>query len=1182
MIYQSDIVEWLKNYDGPKYHAVLSDPPYGLAFMGKSWDNMAPKEFQEWVTEWGSLLLGVVYPGAIGMFFGGTRTFHRLTVGLEDAGWEIFDVCMFLYGCVDEDTEVLTPNGWTRYHKDILQQQILCYNKENDSFSWECPTYVYHYDYADTAYRVQSDTTDQLVSRNHRCLVEREGVLVFESAETAARQSEIRVPVLEGVRELRQAISNASTRGSETKSVLSRVPTGEAKNTTTAQAHERTQSNAYGLPRVRTAVLSTECLSRESDYPLLQPGVQRQGSRARVGETRMERTFGGVTRSTQSLRIKGRKKSSLERRSDIPQAQGKLCQSVYQIRALSGRVYFNGTGRRVCNGTPFSSGSGSWQTTIKDGSCTSQKSRRNRQSASKSRIICIKSRSQDLRTSRIARTDLARITPVYYQGIMWCPTVSSGAFVARRNGQIFITGNSGFPKSHDISKALDREAVIDCPHCKGAGFLIEAGPSGVDDYERVLCPECDGTGKKRGVEREVVGTVLGMGKQNPEWNGTAKGRAENSFKPEYDLTAPATPDAHRWQGYGTALKPAYEIIVTARAPFDTTAERDIIVGNLSKLEAQLWLLLPASIVENSSTSNPTLLNEALNIAQWTVEKITSTRDALRGQMDMSQFELATTSSLNIVSSWLNILDALSNLPSTSTIATALSTTIDWKTLSYLTSQITLADIHHHASRQLGFESIAPHAESRLTAVSKNMSAIQQLFAAERATSSVRANLVDEDSLPDLKPDYTPIILARAPRAPHTYAALAREFGTGAINVDGARVGTEPPPSVPQPIFNSPTGRTYNMKTGKGRNGAMSQAAAGRWPANVILDEHAAAALDAMSGETKVDSRSLSTYNIRTVDKTEVNLCCANASIAVVSSMLGHQMSSVDTGVSVAANAVTLRGEKPEKTRHGDIFAPQTDGGIGSGENSEAAKSTHNLSIDGCGNSTMVPFQTGMKSTTSTEIRQTTTCQTCGSYLQVSMTISTNASARITRLGLMVSSAAGVNDAANTSLSLNLPLAVPEHIAAIVSRVQDWLLGNGEKKTANTITPTCENTASDGPSRFFYTAKAAAWERTAGLSERSKHPTMKPIRLTEYLATMLLPPVFVNEIRRLLVPFSGVGSEMIGARLAGWDEIDGIEQDADYCVDAYNRVVWWSQFSSYEEAQKHYKKNKDADDFGGWS
>jgi site-specific DNA-methyltransferase (adenine-specific) len=57
-----------------------------------------------------------------------------------------------------------------------------------------------------------------------------------------------------------------------------------------------------------------------------------------------------------------------------------------------------------------------------------------------------------------------------------------------------------------------------------------------------------------------------MGKQNPEWNGTAKGRAKNSFEPEFDLTTPATDAARQWEGWGTALKPACEPIVLARKP----------------------------------------------------------------------------------------------------------------------------------------------------------------------------------------------------------------------------------------------------------------------------------------------------------------------------------------------------------------------------------------------------------------------------------------------------------------------------------------------------------------------------------------------------------------------------------------------------------------------------------------
>ena len=48
------------------------------------------------------------------------------------------------------------------------------------------------------------------------------------------------------------------------------------------------------------------------------------------------------------------------------------------------------------------------------------------------------------------------VTPVHYKGKMWCVKVRTGAFVARRHGKIFITGNSGFPKSMDVGKAIDK------------------------------------------------------------------------------------------------------------------------------------------------------------------------------------------------------------------------------------------------------------------------------------------------------------------------------------------------------------------------------------------------------------------------------------------------------------------------------------------------------------------------------------------------------------------------------------------------------------------------------------------------------------------------------------------------------------------------------------------------------
>ena len=80
----------------------------------------------------------------------------------------------------------------------------------------------------------------------------------------------------------------------------------------------------------------------------------------------------------------------------------------------------------------------------------------------------------------------------------------------------------------------------------------------------------------------------------------------------------------------------------------------------------------------------------------------------------------------------------------------------------------------------------------------------------------------------------------------------------------------------------------------------------------------------------------------------------------------------------------------------------------------------------------------------------------------------------------------------------------------------------------------------GASRFFYTSKASRDDRNHGLlSERNLHPTVKPTDLTEYLAKLILPPRRATP-RRLLVPFAGSGSEMIGALRAGWDEVVGVE------------------------------------------
>jgi len=94
-----DVVEQLKTLDDESVDAVIVDPPYNLAFMGKKWDSKGgPQEFQRWCEEWGRECLRVLRKGGHILSFGGTRTYHRMVAGLEDAGFEIRDCITWLYG----------------------------------------------------------------------------------------------------------------------------------------------------------------------------------------------------------------------------------------------------------------------------------------------------------------------------------------------------------------------------------------------------------------------------------------------------------------------------------------------------------------------------------------------------------------------------------------------------------------------------------------------------------------------------------------------------------------------------------------------------------------------------------------------------------------------------------------------------------------------------------------------------------------------------------------------------------------------------------------------------------------------------------------------------------------------------------------------------------------------------
>jgi DNA modification methylase len=92
VIITGDCLEVMATLDAESIDSIVTDPPYGLSFMGKNWDHGVPG-----MPFW-SEALRVAKPGAHLLAFGGTRTFHRLTCAIEDAGWEIRDCVMWVYG----------------------------------------------------------------------------------------------------------------------------------------------------------------------------------------------------------------------------------------------------------------------------------------------------------------------------------------------------------------------------------------------------------------------------------------------------------------------------------------------------------------------------------------------------------------------------------------------------------------------------------------------------------------------------------------------------------------------------------------------------------------------------------------------------------------------------------------------------------------------------------------------------------------------------------------------------------------------------------------------------------------------------------------------------------------------------------------------------------------------------
>ena len=413
----------------------------------------ARKPFIEFIRQVFTEVHRVLKPGAYGLVWALPRTSHWTATGLEDAGFEVVTVFTHLYSCLSEDTELLVEGRWVPYNKAAVGQLALCYDPEHDTYSWQNIEEVVVYDHCDTAYRLLGDHTDQIVSRNHRCLIEQGGAYVLRPAEEIAQEQEVRVPVLENLPSLLEALPVPNIRASETQKELWLL---SGRSNTAPKKGQAANCSGY-LSKLWSRVSSKKSQVYKRLEVLLKQvlgsttlqgatSVREHENHRRDGKIRMDGAESeGIP--TEDVRAK---QPGLEGWSYHFQVARQLCGSA--LRALSSRVSANGSKGWLRNGASSVCGAGTAEMSFALGGGAPLEPYSDRQPHREPGVIFEQSRPQEIRGSRFTSADLVRVERTDYEGKVWCVRVPTGAFVARRKGKVFVTGNSGFPKHKNAIK----------------------------------------------------------------------------------------------------------------------------------------------------------------------------------------------------------------------------------------------------------------------------------------------------------------------------------------------------------------------------------------------------------------------------------------------------------------------------------------------------------------------------------------------------------------------------------------------------------------------------------------------------------------------------------------------------------------------------------------------------------
>ena len=427
----------------------------------------------------------------------------------------------------------------------------------------------------------------------------------------------------------------------------------------------------------------------------------------------------------------------------------------------------------------------------------------------------------------------------------------------------------------------------------------------------------------------------------------------------------------------------------------------------------------------------------------------------------------------------------------------------------------------------------------------------------------------------LKPAYEPIIMAIKPND-GSYAENALKWGVAGLNIDESRIeykndedkqlATSIRPNAPHhnPNIFASLKQTLRIERGNPQ---------GRFPANVIIDEETAKMIDQQSGITK----SHPDYRTNEVKPSTITFSnrrqpsLLNDAGGASRFVKNIKVDLLDFSMYNINKIVYLK-----EAICGTILENQKIGGMLDGVIKEAEKYTQSVEQFIFGNSKTENFQKDMKSIILTLIQQMIELKTYNVFLSTSIDYFTENCEQTIKL-LMEWNTEDARNVDNIKHLIILGNELLELLEDIVRIVQKQNLKNGRKQIENTETNITNNIGQNISNRFFYCAKASRNEREFGLDNlpykigggmkgtetqtlltgsenirnnlrKNHHPTVKPLKLIEYLCKLTKTPT--GGI--VLDPFAGSGTTGMACIITNRPFIL-IEKDPEYSLIAQKRI-----------------------------